>query len=373
MRALAIALTFAALGLLAGAAPARAHRTSDAFLAIEVRGSELSGSWDIALRDLDVAEDLDADRDRSLTWGEIRRARARVEADLMQKLAIRGERAACALRIDDLMLDDRIEGRFAHFALSGSCPELRHTLTVDYRFLFDADPSHRGILALNARGAARTAVFSPLRSEQQFALDAPGAQPLLDFVREGVHHIWIGADHVLFLCSLLLPCVLVRSRRQWYGVERLVPALRRVTGVVTAFTAAHSITLLLAARDIVSIPSRITESAIALTVLLAALDNIWPVATGSRRPMAFGFGLIHGFGFASVLGELNLPADARLPALLAFNVGVELGQLAILAAVVPLAFAIRNTPNYRDAIVPGGSLAVAGVALVWLVQRIGGG
>ena len=369
----AIALAWIGLGLFIAALPARAHRTSDAFLALDVRGAELSGSWAIALRDLDLAEDLDADRDRALKWGELRGARERVERDLLSQLAIGGDGTACALRIDDLAIEDRIEGRFAYFALSGTCPRPPRTLSVDYRFLFGADASHRGILVLNGLGAARTAVFSPQRSIQRFALDAPSAQPLLDFVREGVHHIWIGTDHILFLISLLLPCVLVRSRSEWQGVQRMGAALRSVLGVITAFTVAHSITLTLAALDVVRIPARLTESAIALSVLFAALANLWPAASPSRGAMAFGFGLVHGFGFASVLGELGLPADARLPALLAFNGGVELGQLAIAALAVPIAFALRNTPNYRLVIVPTGSLAVAGIACVWLVQRIGGG
>lgn len=371
MRALSIGLLMA--GLLAGASPAFAHRTSDAFVTLNVTSATLAGSWEIALRDLDVAEDLDANRDRALTWRELRGARERIAADLLNRITVGDGQAVCELRIDDLLIDDRIEGRFAHFVLSGRCSAPPRALAVGYRFLFDVDSSHRGILVLNAGGATRTAVFSPDRSRLDLELaDPPRAEQFRDFAREGIHHIWIGGDHVLFLISLLLPCVLVRARNQWAGVERLAPALRQVLGVVTAFTLAHSITLTLAALDFVRIPARWSESAIALTVLLAALNNVWPVVTSSRWVVAFGFGLIHGFGFASVLGELDLPADARLLAILAFNVGVEIGQLAIVAIAAPAAFAIRNTANYRRALVPAGSLAVAAVAALWLVQRIGG-
>ena len=149
----------------------------------------------------------------------------------------------------------------------------------------------------------------------------------------------------------------------------LRPAALEVARVVTAFTAAHSITLCLAALGLVSLPSRWVESAIAASVVLAALNNLWPLVDGRRWAVAFGFGLVHGFGFASVLADLGLPSDALATALVGFNLGVELGQLAIVAAFLPLAFVLRGTLAYRRVAFPLGSLAIAGVALVWLVER----
>ena len=112
--------------------------------------------------------------------------------------------------------------------------------------------------------------------------------------------------------------------------------------VVTAFTVAHSITLSLAALGVISLPSRLVESAIAASVVLAALNNVCPVVYGGRWIIAFCFGLIHGFGFASVLTDLGLPQDSLLLALVAFNLGVELGQLAIVAVFLPIAYALRG-------------------------------
>jgi hypothetical protein len=158
--------------------------------------------------------------------------------------------------------------------------------------------------------------------------------------------------------------------RRWAPASRFRDTFWDVFRVATSFTVAHSITLSLAALSVVQLPSRLVESTIAFSVVLAALNNVWPLVHGRRWLVAFGFGLIHGFGFASVLADLGLPRDALLLALVGFNVGVELGQLAIIALFLPLAYALRRTWFYRRLIFVGGSAAIALVAAVWLVERV---
>ena len=177
---------------------------------------------------------------------------------------------------------------------------------------------------------------------------------------EGTWHIWTGYDHLLFLIALLLPAVLATTLRA---------AALDIARIVTAFTLGHSVTLALAALGHVSLPSRWVESAIAASVLLAALNNVWPLVQARRWLVACAFGLLHGFGFAGALVELGLPAGAVATALFAFNLGVEAGQLAVVAVVLPLAYAIRRTRFYRNIVLIGGSIAVAALALVWLIER----
>lgn len=353
-------------------AGAQAHRPSDAFLTLDVRGSEVSGHWEVALRDLAVLADLDRDRNLELTWGELRGAQAQLTSLLATQLTVRGDGAACPLVFTDLLVNDRTDGRYAWFALRGQCPGAPAEIALDYRLLFDLDPTHRGILVLTAGSAAHSAVIGPDTATQTFTLATPSRwRTFRDYVVEGVHHIWIGTDHILFLLALLLPAVLRYESGRWSAQERLRPVLWDVFGVVTAFTLAHSITLTLAALEVVKLPGALVESAIAASVLLAALNNLRPVVLRARWIVAFGFGLIHGFGFASVLGELGLPDNLRVLALLAFNLGVELGQLAIVAVALPLAFALRGTAFYRVGLRIGGSLAVAALAILWLVERLG--
>ena len=151
---------------------------------------------------------------------------------------------------------------------------------------------------------------------------------------------------------------------------RFAPVFWDVLRIVTAFTLAHSITLSLTSLSVVSLPSRLVESTIALSVLLAALNNLWPAVGGRRWIVAFGFGLIHGFGFASVLADLGLPRDALVLALVGFNLGVEAGQLAIVGLFLPVAYGLRHTWIYRRMIFTGGSALIALVAAVWMMERV---
>lgn len=353
------------------AAPAAAHRPSEAYLTIQVDGSAITGQWEIALRDLELLAPLDLDEDRQLTWGELQRQQSRLEAELLDALSIEGDGRTCPSRITGLRLNDRLDGRFAWFDLAGSCPDEPGALSLSYRLLFDLDPSHRGILVLNARSESHTAVLGSSKPHRIELGTSSKAAAFGQYLREGVHHIWIGYDHILFLLALLIPAVLVRTQGRWEPEPRMAPALKRIAGVVTAFTLAHSVTLALAVFHVLHLPSALVESTIALSVLFAAANNVWPIVIRRRWAMAFGFGLIHGFGFASVFEELGLPDDLHLLGLLAFNLGVELGQLSIVLIGVPLLYVMRNTTFYRTGIRVAGSGAVMFVAVFWLAERMG--
>jgi hypothetical protein len=355
--------------LLLCALPALAHKASDSYLVLDVKGAEVTGQWDIALRDIDFALGLDADGNGDITWGELRARHADVAAWALGRLAVqRG--GTCRLQVAQHQVDTHTDGAYAVLHLAGACPAASGELTLNYRLLFDLDALHRGLLRLGLDGTTQTAVLSPERAQQRFAAeDASRIAQFGQYLVEGIWHIWIGFDHILFLLSLLLPAVLVHEGRRWRGAARFSEALREVLWVVTSFTAAHSITLSLAALGLVELPSRFVESAIAASVVLAAANNLRPVVERRRWLVAFGFGLIHGFGFASVLAELGLPQETLVLSLLGFNAGVEIGQLAIVVVFLPLAFALRGTGFYRRVVFVGGSLATLAVALVWLIER----
>lgn len=350
---------------------ADAHRPSDAFLTLQVEQAQVQGQWEIALRDLEAAQGLDANGDGRITWGELRQARSALTAFLLPQLQISSDGQPCAWGITDLLVNDRVDGAYAWFALEGHCPAPIQQLSLDYRLLFSIDPTHRGLLTLTSSGTVQSAVFTPQRQVLNLEMGQHSSlRQFLEYLREGVHHIWIGWDHILFLISLLLPCVLLRTPLGWRPVEGFRPAVWSVVSVVTAFTAAHSVTLTLAALDILRLPTRWVECAIALSVLLAAINNLYPLVTQRLWAVAFGFGLVHGFGFASVLGELGLPAGAKLLSLLAFNLGVEIGQLCIVSAAMPLAYAARRSRLYTTLVMQLGSLGICATAALWLYQRL---
>jgi HupE / UreJ protein len=371
MKALCLGLVLAAFAL--AALPARAHKPSDSYLSLSVNAEGASGQWDIALRDLDLALALDADGNGEITWGEVRARHGDIAAYASARLVVTADERACALQVGAQAIDSHTDGAYSVLPLTLRCEAAApKRLEVAYTLFADLDPQHRGLLKLQAGSATRSAVLAPQAAAQAFELAAPSRwRQFVDYVREGVWHIWIGLDHILFLVSLLLPSVLrwQPDQRRWAPVATLREALWEVFGVVTAFTVAHSITLGLAALSVVELPSRWVESVIAASVVAAALNNIRPLVTRRLWLVAFGFGLVHGFGFASVLADLGLPTEALALSLVGFNIGVELGQLAIVALLVPLAFALRRTVLYRRAVMVGGSVAVALLAGIWLIER----
>ena len=368
--ALALALALATASL-----PAWAHKPSDSYLTLNVQGKQVSGQWDIALRDLDMAVGLDADGNGELTWDEVKARHPAVSAYALSrlKLAVKdgATEAPCKLAVTEQLIDDHSDGAYAVLRLAADCPREIDTIDIDYRLLFDIDPQHKGLLRLGYQGATSTAIFTPDAPHQALAVAGSSRwTQFSDYVKHGVWHIWIGFDHILFLLSLLLPAVLIFDRGRWQGGASFKAAFIDVLKIVTAFTLAHSITLSLAVLGVLSVPSRVVESAIALSVVLAALNNIWPLFQRRRAVAAFAFGLIHGFGFASVLLDLGLPAASLLLSLVGFNVGVELGQLTIVAIFLPLAYLARKTAFYRKIVLVGGSAVIFAIALVWLIERL---
>jgi hypothetical protein len=356
--------------LLGLGARAEAHKASDSYLTLEWRGEQVAGHWDIALRDLDVAVDLDGDGDGTIRWGEVLRQKAAIIAYAMGHLAIRADGRDCGLRAQDLLIDQHSDGAYAVLMLEGRCPAAPTRLTLDYTLMSGIDPGHRGLAHLRAGGQTMALVLGGDHPLQTVALGRWGwLAQIKAFVVTGVFHIWTGYDHLLFLVSLLLPAVLRREAGRWVAREGGRGAALDVVKVVSAFTLAHSLTLAGAALDWLVMPVRLSESLIAASVVLAAINNLRPVVRRHVWAVAFGFGLIHGFGFANVLRDLALPREGLLQALVAFNGGVELGQIAVVAALMPLAWAMRGKAFYPRYVLGLGSGLIAALAVLWFVQR----
>ncbi len=381
---------------------ALAHKPSDSYLTMSVPkdGADVTVRWDIALRDLDYVLQLDRDNDGALTWGEVRARGDDITKYATANLALSSKDKPCTLTTTAKMqLDKHSDGTYAVLSLTAACgAAITEALQVKYSLLFEVDPSHRGLVQWLPPGSASkdgkadealSVILGTESATQNLPFQPPSQwQSFKQYVVEGVWHIWIGFDHILFLLSLLLPAVLVFSKNETVRPEfvegfhhtqperkHLLPAesfwgaFKEVLKVVTAFTLAHSITLSLAALGYISLPSRLVESVIAASIIVAAISNIRGNLDTKRWVMAFGFGLIHGFGFASVLADLGLPQNALVTALIGFNVGVELGQLAIVSIFLPLAFWLRATKFYQIGVFKWGSVLIALMALYWLVQR----
>jgi HupE/UreJ protein len=233
---------------------------------------------------------------------------------------------ACGIEVRDLAIRD----------------DLPDVLGADYHTLARID----------AAGVTSQFAFGTETREARMSLDERG-RGAASFVRLGVEHILAGWDHLLFLLALVL------RGGGWLSLAK----------IITAFTVAHSLTLTLAALDIVAMPDRLVEAVIALSIAAVAAENLFHHPVLSRRWLvSFGFGLVHGFGFSSVLREIGLPTRGLVTALLGFNVGVELGQALVLAVTLPLLALLRNV-GWEPRLVRSASLAILLVGAVLFVER----
>lgn len=357
--------------LLLSSASAFAHKGSDSYLDVRQAGGLLEARWDVALRDLDLELQLDSNQDRQLSWGEVRTRSQDIKNHLLARLTLSQGAKPCQLmgQPASLSITRHSDGAYIVLAFLMSCPEENDALRIDYRLLDGIDVLHRGILTLHTGSQVRTAVLQPGRQPVTLSANASHWQTFSSFLREGVHHLLSGYDHLLFLLCLLLPTPLVWRNKHWQPSVSGRSTFRDTVFVITAFTLAHSVTLALAALQIVNLPSQLVESVIAASIAIAALHNLRPVLTHRRWLLAGGFGLIHGFGFAGVLGELPLGIAERSVALAGFNVGVELGQLGFIVLFLPVLWWVRHYPIYIRFILPVSLLLIAFIALLWLVQR----
>lgn len=348
------------------ATPANAHSVSTSYLNITVDKEHSRAEWRVSLRDLNLVVPLAEAGTSNAPDSTILAKLPSVSAYAFDHIELRQPSGLCSPTEPKLeILDDDAVLRF-----NTGCPVTASEIAIRYDVLFDLDSKHIAYLNLSTGKTTHTGVFNNSRRTISVELDNYAWwSPLTHYPWEGIWHIFIGLDHILFLLVLLLPAVLRRSGSEWHAAEKLRPTLVSVIRIVTAFTIAHSITLSLAALQLVYLPPRLIESVIAASVVVAALNNLFPFVERRAWVLTFGFGLIHGFGFASVLQDLGLPGQQLVVALLGFNLGVEIGQLAIVAAIMPLAFALRRKDFYVLVILRAGSCLVIAVAALWLFER----
>jgi hypothetical protein len=346
--------------VLCGSSIAWAHKPSDAQIRLAAGGSTLTGSIEISIRDLDGALAIDSDGNGEITWAEVSTSTPRIVAYVEQRLAFAGDDSACTTTFGTGALTDLSDGAYWSMPITAKCASTPSQLAINYSILFDVDAQHRGLVTLDGQTVI-------IRDATPIRITLGDGTSILSFIREGIWHIWIGFDHILFLVCLILPAVFPRRGNTWEPAESLRAVAIEVLEIVTAFTLAHSITLVISAVGLVTLPSRFVETAIALSVLAAALNNLFR-AIDARWAVAFALGLLHGFGFSSVLIDLGLPSGDLVGSLLGFNLGVEIGQASIVVVVLPLLYAIRRTIAYQIVLWVGSSL-VAALAAMWSYER----
>lgn len=342
-----------------------AHTGSSTFIELRAVGNgNVEAHFDVALRDLNQLVPLDANADGTLTWGEVERARASIESEVLTRSRLSASGKACVQATQaPLSIAQHGDGPYVRIGVRSHCTG--ESLELDHSGWFEFDSAHRGLLEF-VDGSGKSAQFVLTQLQPRWRAATSPGQRLADFLVEGVRHLVTGYDHLAFLSVLLL--ALLRRRRADEPVS-LHASTRGAAAVITAFTAAHSLTLALAATGRIVLPSQPVEVAIAASVLCAALLNLSRRTAQHGWPLAFAFGLIHGLGFAGALAEL---AGRQIDwlALAAFNAGIEIAQLAIAAVAVPLLWWLFGSANRERIGVPAASAATAALAAIWVGERV---
>jgi hypothetical protein len=354
------------------APPVFAHTNSTSYLLIDAPSDHgpVEVRWDLAIHDIVWNVFIDQDFDGVVTWQELLDSRAQyIEPAVLGQLSLQRGGAPCDLQVRDVALAQRTGINHLSLSFTANCRQPGLLVAGGPLFL-SGDASQRVLVSLTRGQGQLAGVIGP-DSPSWAEPERPSAWASFKrFVGEGIWHVLIGYDHIAFVLLLLLPSVLRSVDGRWQGATRLSEVTRDIVTIVTAFTVAHSTTLALAVTGTVHLPTQPIEVAIAASIAVAAGINLLPRLSRLRLPLAFGFGLVHGFGFANVLGELDAEGAGMLPLLAGFNIGVEIAQLAIVALVLPLIYLARSTRWYATGVMPLGSCALGAAGVVWLLQRI---
>ena len=356
--------------LLAG--PVAAHTTSTSYLRIDAPRADgpVSLRWDLAVHDLVWNVYIDENYDGVVTRQEVLDSRKEsLDPSVLSQISLQRGDAACRLAIEDVALAERSGQDLLSVEFKVDCPQAGMLIVGGPLFTF-GDAAQRVLVSVTRGTETLAGVISSDNPLWREPLRPSAWASFLRFLREGVWHVLIGYDHIAFVLLLLLPSVLRPVNGAWQGADGLREVTRDIVTIVTAFTVAHSTTLALAVTGTVRLPTQPVEVAIAASIAVAGALNLLPRLSGLRLPLAFGFGFVHGFGFANALNEIDASGSSLLPLLAGFNIGVEVAQLLIVSLVLPLIYLARRRRWYATGVMPLGSCALGAAGLVWLFQRL---
>lgn len=371
-----------------------AHEFSTAQLSLQAtKDNQHQGYVAFRLHDLQQQIGLDQNNDGKLTWQETRTSLPSVHDYLNAQLAFTQATSAqvtstqvtpCTINWHNSpKLMSSYGETLLQLPLTVQCATSA-PIKLNYQAFFSQKPQHK--LLINWR-TTEVSVEPSVQQEMlqqkilssqsrtfEFSGKAQSAWDTFNFYwQQGVIHIWIGLDHILFLLALILPLAgYQRAKQQASSPEdtrSLLQLLKHVAWLVTFFTLAHSLTLILTALGWINLPSQWIETGIALSVMFAAINVItqWVTRLGW---LTFAFGLLHGMGFAGALGELGLPQQNQVLGVLAFNLGVEIGQLVIVLLTLPAFWLLRRFISARQVVIPVSATAIALFGGFWILERL---
>ncbi|MCH2076372.1 MAG: HupE/UreJ family protein [Rhodobacteraceae bacterium] len=365
------------------AASVSAHSFNESYVYFDVTETTLSGRVEVGMVDLAKFAARDADVHEPITKEDLNATFDTVTRYFGERMELvyEGQRLDVTFRdVSDLTYLDTEKGKFAQLWFDVGTPAITPVeIEMFYNAFFDdIDPDHRGyaLIATNTRNGMTenegyiSLIFSPGDVLKRFYLnDERTSDAIMTFIEHGIWHIWLGFDHVLFIVTLLISSVMFIQAGRWEPSTQLRQSLWNTVKIVTVFTLAHTVTLSLATFGIVTLTATFVEAVIAVSIAVVAIGNLVPRFHTTSWIVVFVFGLFHGFGFANVLEPLGLDTERKAIGLAAFNIGVELGQLAIVLVLFPIFYKLRNWSGYRPIAMQAGSVVLIAVAVFWFVER----
>ena len=326
--------------------------------------------------DLGLFVELDTNADEELSWAEIDANSQKIKQYAADHIQLSAAGQPCPLTFDD-EIQTQMHEDDGYLVLSFSSNCLAQVsaadsaeLDIHYSAIFAQRDDHSLLVSGELFGQPINAVIDQQHPTLSLSADSNSlATVIRTYIYQGILHIFKGTDHILFLCALLLTCALQREQNQWQFRNNTRQIFTHTAWVITAFTLAHSLTLTATAMDLMVPSSRWVEFGIARSVVMTARNNIWPLVLRLGW-ITFAFGLLHGMGFAGVLGELGIDKQQKLVSVLAFNFGVELGQLMILAVLLPLLLVCSKRRWYQQFGLQGASAVIGIIALQWCIERL---
>ena len=345
------------------------HELSNGYLTLKNESNEtLSGELLLNPKDIGQVAGLDTNNDGNLTWGEVNRYHNLANGYIQNHLIIRGSETRCTVSVAPPTIRDISAESLLVYPLSVNCAFLNE-VSVHYTGIVSDFPTHKLLTSITLNEQTSVHVLDGERGFITVALqNNHWVSQFGEMIYQGIWHIFIGLDHILFLVATLLTVNLLRKNKRWVKEQSKKHIIKSTVILVSTFTLAHSITLTATALDFITLNSRIVELGIAISVVITALNNVYPIIMRLGF-ITFGFGLLHGMGFASVFGDLSAQTGSLVMNVLAFNLGVEIGQLAIVALLLPVLIALRNARVYSKAIMPIASSIIAIIAINWTLQR----
>ena len=341
------------------------------FINVNLNTTPIEVSLDFETVILEEMFSLDDNQNKVISWNELKAHKKEILPYIFRHFQVYSDTQQCRFKIKKYTTHKRGSHQsYIKLDLHLLCPKPKKYLEIHYDLFFNVDKNQKAFVRINDKNQTKPIILSQQTTNYKIDINEDSSLGAFgNFLIEGIWHIWIGFDHILFLLMLLLPSIYYYQNRQLMTYKSFKDVFKEVLKIVTAFSVAHSITLILSVTEIINIESRYVEITIALSVLFTAINNIFGFIKSKIWLLAFSFGLIHGLGFANVLKELMLENVTFLGMLFGFNSGVEIGQLIIVLAILPYIFLARNSVYYKYIVVYGVSIFAAIIATIWAYER----